>query len=263
MKIKFKIKTTEMLVTILLMAFILPLSGNTVCYGSELTAKEIVKKSQDLVRGETNYGVYELTVKTPDWERTLTMEGWDKRPDYMFLRIINPPKEAGTTFLRIGTNMWQYIPKVERVIKFPPSMMMQSWMGSDFNNDDLVKESSMINDYHHRVIRKDMEDGEEFYEIELLPKPDAPVVWGKIIYRVRIQDFVPLKEEFYSEKGVLKRVMHYKEIRLMDDRNIPTVIEVKSLSKPGNVTVLHITAMQFNESFDENIFTMRNLKNQR
>lgn len=147
----------------------------------EIIAKDIVKKADSLLRGETNHGMSEMTIITPNWERTLRLKSWQNGIEKTFIRILLPQKDAGIGFLKIKNEMWSYLPTVERIIKIPPSMMMQPWMGSDFTNDDLVKGSSIVDDYEHREIGIEKVEGQDVYKIESDPKPDAPVVWGKII----------------------------------------------------------------------------------
>ena len=225
-----------------------------------LSAREMIDRCEHLIRGKSNYGIYEMTIVTPHWQRSMTMRYWDKERKKMFIHITSPPKEKNVTFLRDGNNMWQYIPKVERVIKIPPSMMMQSWMGSDFTNDDLVKESSILHDYEHRLMGLKELDGEELYEIELIAKPDAPVVWGRIVFLVRKIDYLPLREDYYNENGELKRTMHFSEIRKMHDRVVPTLMEMRNHAKPGRRTQIRIIEAIYDEPISEDVFTIRNLK---
>ena len=113
----------------------------------------IVKKMDQLYRSETSHAEMEMQIATPHWERTLAMTVWTKGMDHTFIRITAPKKEQGVATLRIGNEMWNYLPKTNKVMKIPPSMMMGSWMGSDFTNDDLVKESSMLNDYTYQLVK--------------------------------------------------------------------------------------------------------------
>ncbi len=246
---------------ILLVALILlpsPLPSQTI------DGKEIIRRMEHLMRGDTSVGLYEMTIKDPNWTRTLRLKVWDDRKGKRtFIRILSPPKERGIGTLKIGYEMWDYLPKVERIIKIPPSMMMQPWMGSDFTNDDLVKESSIVEDYFHRVVGEEEVEGFPAYKVEALPKPDAPVVWDRILYWVRKGDFVPLREEFYSEKGELIRVMTFSEIREMGGRTIPTLWRMKPMKKRGRETILRILEVRFNVSIPDSIFTLRNLKNVR
>lgn len=226
----------------------------------ELDGRSIVARVENLLWGRTSEGRYEMVITTPNWQRTLNMQVWMKRPDKTFVRISAPPKEAGVGSLRIEDEMWNYLPKVERTIKIPPSMMLQPWMGSDFSNDDLVKESSMIDDYSHRIVGMDKAGGEEVYTVESLPKPDAAVVWGKLIYRVRKNDLMPLKLEYYDERGRLIKVLSFSEVRELDGRLLPTRWEMRPTAKPGNATVIRLQDVVFDRPLTEDIFTLRNLR---
>ena len=136
------------------------------CPAVELTGQDIVKRSDDLMRGDTSQGKYKMTVITPDWQRTLELDAYSTGRDRTFIRVLAPAKEAGVTSLRVKTNMWNYLPKVERVIKIPPSMMLQPWMGSDYTNDDLVKESSIVYDYTHTITGQEKIGADTAYKIE-------------------------------------------------------------------------------------------------
>lgn len=236
------------------------LSPGKAAFGQDLSAEEIVKKSEDLFRGRTSHAVFEMTIVTPRWQRTLKMEGWFDGNERALIRILAPPKEEGVSSLKIGTNMWNYLPKVDRVIKIPPSMMMQSWMGSDFTNDDLVRESSMARDYTATLLGEETLDGFESYKLELLPKPEAAVVWGKLLYWVRKNDYVPLRVEFFNERGERVRVLRFSEIKHMHDRVIPTVWEMVPEKKKGRKTVIRVLEIQYNVRLDPNLFSLRTLR---
>ena len=201
-----------------------------------------------------------MTVRTPDWERTLEMDYWTVNPDKSFILITSPAKEAGTSTLRLKSNMWNYLPKVERVIKIPPSLMLQPWMGSDFTNDDLVKESSLVNDYTHKIVGEVVEGGDACYQVLATPKPDAPVVWGKLVLAIRKSDSLPRKEEFYDEKGKLRKVLTYEDIRNAGGRNYPMRWKMVSVTKPGHETVLVYSDLKFDQRIPNRIFTQRNMK---
>jgi outer membrane lipoprotein-sorting protein len=201
-----------------------------------------------------------MTIITPRWQRTLQLRAWMDRPRRSFIRILEPAKEKGIGSLRIGAEMWNYLPNVERTIKIPPSMMLQPWMGSDLTNDDLVKSSSVIDDYTHRILREEVVAGAPAYVLELMPKPDAAVVWGKIIYWVRKGDFIPLKQEFYSERGDLVRTMTFSEVRPMAGRTIPTRWELRPADKPGNMTTFVVKSALYDQPIADEIFTQRNLQ---
>jgi outer membrane lipoprotein-sorting protein len=229
-------------------------------YAAPPDAHELVKRTDMALRGKTQQGKASMTVRTPDWERTLEMDYWSVNPDKSFILITGPAKEQGTSTLRIGSNMWNYLPKVERVIKIPPSLMLQPWMGSDFTNDDLVKESSLVNDYTHKIVGEVREGGDSCYQVLATPKPDAPVVWGKLILAIRKSDSLPRKEEFYDEKGELRKVLTYEDIREVGGRNYPMRWKMVSVTKPGHETVLVYSDLKFDLMIPDRVFTQRNMK---
>lgn len=247
-------------------AFVLWVFGVLLCGGpgvrahAELTGREVVKRSDDLLRGDTVQGRYTMTVITPSWQRQLELEVWGQGRDKMFIRILSPAKETGIGTLRIGTSMWNYLPQVERTVKIPPSLMLQPWMGSDFTNDDLVKENSIVEDYTHQILGEEEFAGSSVYKVELTPKPEAAVIWGKRLQWIRRDDFAPLKEEYYDEGGRLVKVLTYSAIKPVSDRVIPTVWEMASTLKEGHRTIIEVVEAVYNQPIEESVFTLENLR---
>ncbi|MDD5432843.1 MAG: outer membrane lipoprotein-sorting protein [Candidatus Omnitrophica bacterium] len=231
----------------------------SVCF-AETSAKDMIKQGDDLLRGDTSSGSYKMTVTTANWTRVLELDAISKDRNKSFIRIKSPVKEAGITTLRIDSNMWNYLPKVERTIKIPPSMMLQSWMGSDFTNDDLVKESSVVNDYTHEIINEETINNEPAYKIKLTPKPEAAVTWGMLIFWVKKDGFMPLREEFYDERGKLIKTLEYTNPKKMSDRVIPTTWTMRSLVKENNSTVIEVIDVTYNKPVKEEVFSLANLK---
>ncbi|HKQ29668.1 MAG TPA: outer membrane lipoprotein-sorting protein [Burkholderiales bacterium] len=227
------------------------------------TGQELIAHVERLLWGKTNQGVAEMTVSTPRWERKLELRFWMDRPERTFIRIVSPPKEAGIGSLRIKSEMWNYLPAVERVIKIPPSMMLQPWMGSDMTNDDLVKESSVVEDYTHTLRGTEDIEGAKAYVVESIPKPEAAVVWGKLVYKVRIADRIPLKQEFYDERGELIKVMSFMDVRALGGRTIPTRWQMQPIAKPQNRTVFVLKQITFDTPIAPEIFALRNLQKNR
>lgn len=226
-----------------------------------LTAKEIIQKSEDIVRGRTQKAELQIVIKSRRFERTLKMLSYEKRNERKSFSVIEAPKkDAGNRFLLIGDNMWHYQPKIQRTIKISPSMMLDSWMGSDFTNDDIVKESSIVNDYTHEIKGRERIDGHECYKIEMKPKPNAVVVWGKILYYARINDCLPVKEEFYNQHDVLKKVMTCSDFKKMHDRVIPTRYKMMTVGKKDQYTLMIIERVLFNIPIPGRIFSLQYLK---
>jgi outer membrane lipoprotein-sorting protein len=220
---------------------------------------EIVDAIDKLYRSETSRGEMEMTIVTENWTRTLSMQVWTEGLDKTFIHITGPKKDAGISTLRIDTEMWNYFPKINKVMKVPPSMMMSSWMGSDFTNDDLVKESSMTRDYYFELIAPEGAEPDNYY-IKLKPKEEIPIVWAEIIIAVRKNDYIPVWEAYFDEKGRRMRVMEFKEIKTFGDRKIPSVLEMIPLNKKGKKTVIVYREIEFDIPLKPDAFTLRNLQ---
>lgn len=222
-------------------------------------ATAIVKSIDELYRSETSVGEMEMEIVTPHWQRTLRMKVWTEGMDKTFIRILEPQKEKGVATLRIGNEMWNYLPNTNKVIKIPPSMMMSSWMGSDFTNDDLVSEFTLLEDFRYQLITpEDAEAG--LLHLEAVPREDLPIVWGKIVTAVRQDDYLPVEEKYYDEKGNLMRVILFKDLKLFGQRRIPATMELIPQNKEGHKTVIRYLALEFDKKLDESVFSLRNLQ---
>ncbi len=224
------------------------------------TAEEIIEKSENLLKGETSRGTFKMTVVTPDYDRTLTMESWWVRNEKALIVIKSPKREAGNKTLKIGNEMWMYLQNTETTIKIPPSMMLQSWNGSDFTNDDIVRESNLAKDYYQEKAGEEEIDGELCWKIEMNPKEDAPVVWGKLLYWVRKKDYLPARIEYYDEKGNLVRHMGFSQYAIFDDRKIPGQWSMINDNKPGHHTDLEILDVKFDVRIPDRKFSFRELE---
>ena len=239
---------------------VLLLSSSGALPAEGLDATTIAKKCDAALKGKTQLGKAAMTVRTPEWQRTLEMTFWYDYPEKTFIRITAPAKDAGTGTLRLGSNMWTWLPSVERVIKIPPSLMLQAWMGSDFTNDDLVKESSLPTDYTHQIEGETTEDGDACYRLIAVPKPDAAVVWGKLVLLIRKTDFLPRREEFYDERGTLQKTLYLDQIRKAGSRNYPMRWRMVSQTKAGHETLLTFSSLEFDKPVSADIFTRQNLE---
>ena len=232
--------------------------------GSALAAppapREVVVRALAALWGRTLQAEVEMTITAPGWSRTLALQTWMLRPNRSLLRVKAPAKDAGITSLRIGAEMWNYIPAIERTIKIPPSLMLQPWLGSDFTNDDLVKESSLIDDYTHELLPlPPTAGGDAAYVVQALPRPEAPVVWGKVVLTTRA-DFIPLKQEFYDERGRLVRSLVYSELRQLGGRELPSRWVMTPVDKPGKSTTIVFKAATYDQPIDDALFSLQQLK---
>lgn len=221
--------------------------------------EDIINNIDELYRSSSSSSLVEMEIITPHWQRTLKMKIWSKGTDKTFLRILEPKKEKGMGTLRVGNEMWNFLPKSNKVMKIPPSMMMGSWMGSDLTNDDLVKEFTFIKDYDFELYDIDKPQAGMIY-VKCVPHDDLPVVWGHIIIAVQEKDNMPVWENYYDENGKLMRELFFKDIKKFGNREMPAVMELIPTNKKGRKTILRYLEAEFDIKLDNNIFTLRNLR---
>ncbi len=225
-----------------------------------LTALDIIERADEKLKGSSSIGQIKMTIVRPEWSREMSMKSWSKGDDFSLILITSPARDKGTAFLKRSKEIWNWQPSIDRVIKLPPSMMMQSWMGSDFTNDDLVKQSSIVTDYHHSLEGRESLNDREAYKIALIPKEDAPVVWGKVITWIDVNDYMQLKTEFYDEDGYLINTMIGKNIKMMGGKLLPTVLEIIPAEEEGHKTIVEHLSLAFDEPIKESFFSLQNLK---
>ena len=230
---------------------------------SPIDPKEIIDRVDRILRGDSSRGVATMSISTKRWQRTKTLEIWSEGTDKALIRIQKPQKEAGLTTLKVGSDIWNYLPKVARTIRIPSSMMMASWMGSHFSNDDLVKESRLISDYEIRVSFEGEKGGVDVWEFELRPLPDAPVVWGRIDYQIRIADLMPMWAKYYGEDGELKRTMLFSDFQEMGGRLILAKMTLTPTNKPGEFTEVVYSELEFDLELSEDTFSLASLRRKR
>jgi outer membrane lipoprotein-sorting protein len=226
------------------------------------TAREIIDRVDRLLRGESSRATVEMQITTEHWSRTLEMRVWSLGVDYSLVRLTAPPREAGTATLKAGQEVWNYLPRVDRTIKVPASLMMGSWMGSHFTNDDLVKESRIVDDYDFEMSYDGPRDGVDVWEFVMTPKPDAPVVWGRIEEQVRQRDLMPVWVRYYDEDGDLVRTLTFDDYKTMGGRLVPAEMLVVPADKPGESTRLVYHDLEFDVDLEPDFFSLRNLRAQ-
>lgn len=222
-------------------------------------AKAMVKKVDELYRSKSSKALLEMHIETPHWKRTLKMNMWSVGMERTFFRILSPKKERGVATLKLDNEMWNFLPKTNKVIKIPPSMMMGSWMGSDFTNDDLVKEYTFFSDYIFEKV-KPGDEKEGLTYIKCTPKEGLPIIWGHILIAIDEKAELPVWQKYYDEKGELVRVMSFKEVKTFGKWTIPSVLELVPVKKKGKKTVIRYIEAEFDVKVDKKIFSLRNLR---
>lgn len=240
-------------IPVILLLLLAPFSPS---FADEQRAKELIQQMDDMYRSTASRATMTMRMQTPDYDRSMTMESVTVGENKMLIRILSPKKERGIATLKIDKEMWNFFPKINKTIKVPPSMMMGSWMGSDFTNDDLVKESSLIEEY-----TLSLQETTEIYEITLIPKAQTVTVWGKIVVKINKTDNTPMEQAFFDDKGRKVRIMTYREPRQFGHITLPSILEMVPLNKEGHKTLIIYDKLELNaRDVDEQLFTLRSLK---
>lgn len=227
-----------------------------------LSATERIQAAEKNIEGRSFQALASMTVNKGDEQRHMKMRLWWQERKYALVKILEPAKDRDTGNLRIGMDLWQYLPKVNRIIRIPSSMMLQSWMGSDFSNDDLVRGGSLASDYTHKSEGPEKIGGEATEKITCTPKPTAPIVWGKVVVWVRASDNAPVKQEYYTEHGDLVRVMTGENIQSFGAHHVPTKVTMRNMKKENSSTVItyDVSTIKFDQDLPASLFTQENLR---
>ena len=230
-------------------------------FSQTFSATDIIRKTDEKFKGEqSGYSVMTMTIVRPAWQRTVEFKSWAKENDFALTLITAPAREKGQTFLKRNNEMWSWNPSINRLIKLPPSMMSQGWMGSDYTNDDILSESSVVNDYTHSLEGEETIDGNPCYKIKLTAKEDADILWGSQMWWVVKKDYIAIKAELYDEDGFLVRTETASDLKIMDGRLLPSCLEIVPADAEGQKTVVRIIEMKFNIKLEESFFSQQNMK---
>jgi len=225
-------------------------------------AQDIVRAAIDYWRGTSSYFEMTMTIHRPNWERNMSIRAWTQGDNRSLVRVTAPKKDRGNSTLIDDDNMWNFSPKINRVIKIPSSMMGQSWMGSDFSNKDISRVDDIIDQYNHSILSEEEQDGHIVYRIECIPHEDAPVVWGKEILNIR-NDNVVLEHHFYDQDSELVKKLQSLEIGKMGGRMIVTRQRMERVDKPAEWTEIRMDSIQYDLKLRDSLFTLSNLRNPR
>lgn len=223
-------------------------------------AREILQQVDDMWRGDSSHTILTMRVKTAHYTRNMRLEGWSKGKEKTLVRILTPLKEKGMATLKSGNNIYSYLPRTDRTIRLTSGMMMGSWMGSHFTNDDLVKESRMDEDYEPTISFEGERDNKNIIEFTLIPKPDAAVVWDKVVLSVLSDGYLPLIEYYYDEDMNIARTITFSKIEQMAGRLIPTVMRVVPADKPDEFTEIIYEKLELNIKLSDAFFSLSSLK---
>ncbi len=244
-----------LLFAVISLSFILLNKPSKLGEPQSVNVKDLVQKAENRLKGNSSIATMKISIVRPRYTRDMTMKAWSKGDDYSLMYIMSPARDKGTTYLKRKKEIWYYLPSVERNIKMPPSMMSQSWMGTDMSNDDLVRRTSMVNDFSHKLLGSESVDGRDCYKIQLTPKESAEVVWGKIEIWVDKKLYNIMKQKSYDEDMELVNTMNASKVKNMGGKEIATVMEILPADKPNQKTVMTYETLQFDVEIPEYYFT--------
>jgi outer membrane lipoprotein-sorting protein len=247
---------SKLVIVILAVLHSLPL------HAQDISARDLIQRAMDHYRGQTSYSIMTMTINRPQWQRSMTMRGWTAGDKETLVRVTQPRKDSGNGTLSVDGNMWTYTPKINRVIKVPSSMMSQNWMGSDFSNKDISKNTDIIDQYDHTLLETRAQDGFTVYVIQSIPHEEAAVVWGREVFHIR-DDWVLLEQQFWDQDDELVKTLKALEVKQMSGRAVATIMRMTQASNPQEWTELHTLEIEFDVDLRANVFTLSNLRNPR
>ncbi len=223
-------------------------------------AETIVQKAYNKTEGSSQYAEMTMQIVRPKWQRQISFKFVSLNKKYSLVLITAPAKEKGQTFLKVKNEMWMWNPKISRVIKLGPSMMSQGWMSSDYSNDELLNSGSIITDYNKKIIGSEKINNIDCYKIQLKPKSNKNIIWGKQILWISKNSDLILKQQFFDEDNFLVKTHLASDIKIMDGRKIPTKFEIIDEDNPDNKTVITINQIKFNIKIDKTFFSQQNMR---
>jgi outer membrane lipoprotein-sorting protein len=246
-------------VTFVAATIVFAAAGSTFAAGDAAT---IVRGAIDYWRDTSSFAVVAMTVHRPDWERSSVMRAWTRGEKDSLVRFVEPARDAGSATLKVGDDMWIFSPKLNRVVKLPFSMMAQSWMGSDFSYNDLAKSDQIIHNFTHRLLGTEEQDGHVVYVVESTPLPDAPVIWGKEVLRIR-DDRLLLEETFFDQDGKPAKRLRAVTIGKLGGKLYATRMRMEKLNEADHWTEISYRKASFALKLPDGLFTLSNLRNPR
>ncbi len=228
----------------------------------DITPIEVLNRSYDNQLGKNSISELKMTIVRPQWQRELTLKSWSYGRDYYLIYILSPARDKGQVFLKRENNLWNWIPNINRSIKIPSSMMSGSWMGSDFSNNDLVRERTYVNDYNSKFLDDETKQGFDSYKIELIAKETAPVIWSKIEVWVDKEHFNVVQADFFNEDNEVISRQEMSDFKYFSDSFLPGIVTITPLKDEGHSTVIETINIEFDlDDIDEEMFSIQRMKN--
>ena len=218
----------------------------------------VTRHLDELYRSQSSHARMTMTVVRPRQTRELTLESWSKGEDRALVVIRAPAREAGTATLRTDEGLWSYGARADRLIRIPSGLLSESWMGSHLTNDDLMRETSYDDDYQS-VLAWVTRDGTRYLQVTLTPKPEAPVVYTRLVFLLTRDEWVPVRWEFYDGDKMV-RTISYEDVRQVAGRRLPLRMVIQPAGAPDERTVIEYRQLELDVPVADELFTRRGLR---
>lgn len=224
---------------------------------------QLVTRTERVMDGKSSVSVMKMNIKTPSFERTVKMKTWSKGRDFALIRVLEGgARDTGMMTLKREKQLWNYLPQAGRVMKLPSGMMGDSWMGSDFTNDDLVKGSSLASDFDSRVDKTGEHDGRKVWFITLVPRASSTAVWSRVEMVLDRESCLPLEQRFFDEDNQLARRMTFSDLKKVGWRTYPMKFTVQP-SEAGRQTSITYESIELDGDVPDDTFSLRRLQSGR
>ena len=217
----------------------------------------LLQHLDDLYRSTSSIARIRIDVTTGRGVRTMQIKAWTRGEDEVLVLIEEPAREAGTATLRVRNNLWNHLPRIARTIRVPPAAMLGSWMGTDFTNDDLVKESSLRKDFTARIDRRSASPAGWWLTLEV--RPDVVGRWARIEVLVS-DERLPVEERHFDRKGRLARTMYFDEVKVLGGRRLPSHIALVPADSERQRTDMRYLDLTFDIALPADTFSLSRLE---
>jgi outer membrane lipoprotein-sorting protein len=212
---------------------------------------EILKKVDRNLEPESYESYRQLTDIQPDGSKKVSvLYTMKKGRDKVVALFLAPASDKGRVTLRLGDNMWLYIPDVGRAIRITS---LQSVTGSVFNNADILRI-----DYTAEYDVEATEEQKDAYLLSLKAKT-GEVAYDRLKMWVDRQALLPVTIECYAASGLLLKTLHFKDIKDFGGGiKRPAALETDSPLYKGYKSVMVWSGLK-NRNFPDQIFTLNYL----
>lgn len=229
-------------------------------------AAELMRRAEESLGDERSLVEARMSVGSPlgSGRRAVAFRAYqDRYHQRAFVRVLSPEKDAGAAFLRLGPNLWVYLPQTGRTLLVPEATLAKPWLGGDFTHADVVRATDLLADYEHRfsneVTRPEAVVGSTAWVVASQPRDPGRAAWARIVSWIDVERGFPLRREYYAGDGSRVRVLEFSDVREVEGRAVPHRWTLTTADDPPRTTRIEIDSIRFADAFDDAVFTTRQL----